>query len=231
MSNDFYTKDGYIENVPSYHVEHSPWKVKQIYKIISRNNLEINRICDIGCGAGEVLAQLQKLLPDDTLLDGYDISPGAIKLCKKRQNNNLKYYCEDLLHKEVEEYDLLLCIDVFEHVEDYMGFLRIIRNKSIYKIFHIPIALCVPAILLSKSLLRSRKKVGHLHYFMRETALATLEDSGYEIIDWFYTDRALEFADNPRTRFINIFRRCVAIFNKDLSSRIFGGYSLLVLTK
>ena len=231
MTKDFYTKNGFLENIPSYHVEHSPWKAKQVYKIIKKNNLEINRICDIGCGAGEVLAQLQKLFPDGTSLDGYDISPGAIELCKSRENTHLKYFCEDLLLKEVEEYDLLLCLDVIEHIEDYLGFLRMIRNKSVYKIFLIPMDMCVLMILFGKQLLQVRKQVGHLHYFMRETAFATLDDSGYEIIDWFYTDRALEFADNPRTHFVNIFRRSVSIINKDLSAHIFGGYPILVLAK
>jgi len=32
-----------------------------------------------------------------------------------------------------------------------------------------------------------RKEFGHLHYFTHETALATLEDSGYRVLDHFHT--------------------------------------------
>ena len=164
-------------------------------------------------------------------MDGYDISPGAIKLSKLRENDRLKFYCEDLLENEIEKYDLLLCIDVIEHVEDYLGFLEKVKDKATCKIFHIPLDMCVLMVIFGKELLKTRTDVGHLHYFMKETALASLEDSGYEIIDYFYTNSALDFADSWRTHLINIFRRTFSLVSKDLAAHLFGGYPLIVLAK
>ena len=44
-------------------------------------------------------------------------------------------------------YDLILCIDVFEHVEDYIGFLKTLKNKSKYHIFNIPLDMCALKVL------------------------------------------------------------------------------------
>ena len=82
-------------------------------------------------------------------------------------------------------------MDVFEHVDDYLGFLKLCKNKAKHTIFHIPLDLSASAILRNR-LMAVRKSVGHLHYFMKETALATLVDAGYEIIDSFYTTGSLE---------------------------------------
>ena len=79
-----------------------------------------------------------------------------------------------------------MAIDVFEHVEDYFGFLRKLREKAEYKIFHIPLDLSVQTVLRSSPIIKGRKSVGHIHYFTKETALETLKDTGYEIIDYFY---------------------------------------------
>ena len=77
-------KDGtYLEKNPSWHMEESAWKAKQIRKIIEKNSLNPNKICEIGCGAGEILNQLS-LVYDDKEFYGYEISPQAYELCKKR---------------------------------------------------------------------------------------------------------------------------------------------------
>jgi hypothetical protein len=34
----------------------------------------------------------------------------------------------------------------------------------------------------------SRADLGHLHYFSEASALATLRDTGHEIVDFFHTD-------------------------------------------
>jgi hypothetical protein len=77
-------------------------------------------------------------------------------------------------------------MDVFEHIEDYLGFLRTIRSKADYKIFHIPLDLTVVSVLCGE-MTKRRMTDGHLHYFSQETAIATLKDCGYEIIDGFLT--------------------------------------------
>ena len=50
-------------------------------------------------------------------------------------------------------FDLLLMLDVFEHVEDYIGLLRAVRSKAKQKLFHIPLDLSVQSVLRRDGLL------------------------------------------------------------------------------
>src|SRR4051794_23494438 len=113
---NIYTDGEYLQKNPQYHVEDSPWKAKQILKMLAKQQLHPQTVCEIGCGAGEVLRQLQLQLPSETRFFGYEISPQGIELCRARQNERLQFFNEDLLASKVEPFDLLLCIDVFEHV-------------------------------------------------------------------------------------------------------------------
>ena len=56
-----YQNGDYLENSIDWHVQDSPWKAKQIKKIIDRNKLSLKSVCEIGCGAGEILSQLSKM--------------------------------------------------------------------------------------------------------------------------------------------------------------------------
>ena len=77
-----------------------------------KHKMAPNSICDIGCGAGEVLAEIQK--NTDTGIDckGFDISPQAISIANKKENTNLTFYNEDFLKSTVTPPDLLLLLDV-----------------------------------------------------------------------------------------------------------------------
>lgn len=138
------------------------------------------------------------------------------------------------LLEEQETYDLLLTIDVFEHVPDYLGFLKSLRSRAEMKVFHIPLDLSVSSVLRPQSFLRVRRDVGHLHYFSQETAIAALEDCGYQILDAPLTAGALEVAGKygtTRTRLANFPRRIFGSISQRWAARILGGWSLLVLAK
>lgn len=225
------TNSEYLENNKTWHAEDSPWKTKQILKLINRNSLNPKSVVEIGCGAGEILRQMQLQMEDKTIeFSGYDIAPDAIKMAKQKANDKLHFYEENLLDKKDVHFDLELIIDVFEHVDDYIGFIRLCGEMADYKIYHIPLDMHVSG-LLRGSMLRSRKKVGHIHYFSKETALATLKDAGQEVIDFFYTKCAVENTKRLRSRFANVFRIPLYAVSPDLTAHLLGGYSLIVLTK
>lgn len=227
-SENIYTTDQYITRNPTWHVEYSGYKSEQVLDLIYRNKIEIKSVCDVGCGAGGVLISLKEKLPSGISYDGYDISPHAIRLCQKSENIN--YILGDITKVRGCKYDLLLALDVVEHVEDYIGFLRSLKEKSKYKIFIFPIELYVLKIIFMSKILIGRKAVGHLHYFSKETALATLIDAGYEIIDWKYGENTLKHVKLPKTRYILEFIREIPFkLHQDLAVRFFGGHSLVVL--
>jgi SAM-dependent methyltransferase len=232
MTEKIYTTENgeYLKKNPDWHVADSPWKAKQISKMLKRNPINAKSIAEIGCGAGEILNQLHKSMADDVVFTGYDISADAISMTKHLQKKRLTFKLEDL-QKSNSYFDLLLMIDVFEHVDDYLGFLRKCKPKSKNTIFHIPLDISAQSIIRNK-LMVGRKSVGHLHYFTKETALATLTDAGYEIVDYFYTAGSI---DLPRktlpSKLAAIPRKIMFRMNQDLTVNLFGGFSLLVMTK
>jgi 2-polyprenyl-3-methyl-5-hydroxy-6-metoxy-1,4-benzoquinol methylase len=230
-SSSIYETGEYVERNPTYHVEDSSWKATQILRLVEKHRLQPRTICEIGCGAGEILRQLQKQLPANTSLFGYEISPQAFALCQPRSNERLSFYCEDLLTAESPYFDLLLCIDVFEHVPDYLSFLQGVRGKARHKIFHIPLDMSAQWVLRGKPIMGERNQGGHLHYFMKDTALATLHDTGYRVIDWVYTAGAIDHPRSVKAKLASLPRRLLARINQDFVARALGGYSLLVLAE
>jgi 2-polyprenyl-3-methyl-5-hydroxy-6-metoxy-1,4-benzoquinol methylase len=226
-------EDGrYAESNPTWHVEDSAWKARRVAEIVGRNRLAPRTVGEIGCGAGEILAQLRELMPADVRFTGYDIADDAIRMAEARRGERLDFVRADLLASGGEPFDLLLCMDVFEHVEDYMGFLRAMRGKGVHKVFHIPLNLSVQAVMRSRPILLGREVLGHLHYFTRETALATLRDTGYEVVDWTYTAGGVERGGTTAfNRLARLPRRLAYRLHPDFAVRVLGGYSLLVLCR
>lgn len=232
MSEKIYTdlNGEYLQKNPTWHIEDSPWKASQIVKMLARNPINPKYVAEVGCGAGEILNSLHGQMPSDVNFVGYDISIDAIKLAEERTKSRLSFKLENLLETE-ERFDLLLMMDVFEHVDDYLGFLRKCKNKSKHTIFHIPLDLSAQSIIRNKLILE-RKSLGHLHYFMKETALASLVDSGYEIVDFFYTNGALDQSSNTfKSKLAKWPRKILYKINKDFAVKLLGGCSLLVLAR
>jgi SAM-dependent methyltransferase len=232
-----YTSGRYMEMNPGWHVEESPWKAQQILRMLSRHGLAPRNIAEVGCGAGEVLRQLQLAMSPECHFTGYDISPHAIEMSRSRANDRLQFYQVDLAKEPIgnppqEPFDLLLILDVVEHVEDYYSFLRSLRPWSRHAIFHVPLELSVQTILRTDGLLGTQVAYGHLHYFTAELAQQALRNSGYVVRDYFYTARALEIPTQQlRRRLVNLPRKVLFTLNQTLASRTLGGFSLLVLTE
>jgi hypothetical protein len=71
-----------------------------------------------------------------------------------------------------------------------------------------------------------------LHHFSKETALATLEDAGYQIVDFFYTSGSTELDGfGWKTKLLKGPRNALAAVSPDAAARLLGGYSLLVLAE
>src|SRR5215207_606284 len=183
---DIYKSGIYKHNNPTWHVEDSPWKAAHIERMLRRNEISPSTICEIGCGAGEILVCLASAFPQ-TQFHGYEVSPQAFALCNEMATDQLTFHLRDLSLEDGAFFDVLLVIDVFEHVDDYLGFLRRIKQRAQAKIFHIPLDLSLLSILRVKPILAVRQSIGHLHYFFKDTAIATLTDCGYHIIDYTYT--------------------------------------------
>jgi cyclopropane fatty-acyl-phospholipid synthase-like methyltransferase len=225
-------EDGtYLSNNPTWHEQDSPWKARNIDRILSKNGIYPTTVCEIGCGAGGILSWLSKHATNKTKFFGYEISADAFEICKKKAGPNLEYFNENLFENSDVVFDVVMAIDVFEHVEDYFGFLRRLKEKGTYKVFHIPLDLSAQSVLRGSPIMKLRLSVGHLHYFTKETALATLKDTKYELIDYFYTDGSELPNRGWKANLMKVPRKLLFSINQDLAARMLGGFSLMVLAK
>lgn len=244
---DFYTDGEYLKKNPGWHVDAAPWKAQGVLQMVRRNQLQPQSVCEIGCGAGEILRILQRHLQSDCEFWGYEIAPQAIELAKSRANERLHFQLADVRDEKDASYDLILIIDVLEHFENCFSLLREIKPKSKYKILQLPLDIFVLSVLRNE-LIDYRHATGHLHFFTKDIALEVLKDNGYEVLDYFYTLPPLdttswaEVRGNPRRlawKLLKLVKRGLQrlpgklayAINKDLAVRIFGGWRLVVLAK
>lgn len=209
----------------TWHLEDSPFKAGQVRRMISRHpEIPIRSVCDIGCGAGGVLAELDRSLAPAVSLVGYEPSPQAHELSLSLGNRRCEFILGDAF-EDTRSYDVALVLDVVEHVEDCFGFLRACAQKARWKIYHIPLDASASLVLRGVNCWDS---VGHLHLFTLETALKTVEHSGQRVADWFLTPVSLRRPHRAATRLTNLPRR---LLPAKIGARLLGGYSVMVLAE
>ncbi len=226
---EMYTSGEYIKKHPTWHSEDSQWKAEQILKMVNDHTLMPHTICEVGCGAGEILRQLQANMAADCTFVGYEISPQAFEICEERANKRLRFELKDFTQETDISFDLLLFVDVIEHIEDYLGFLRNVKTKGQYKIFKIPLEFT--SISAATGYPRgSWDTLGHIHYFTKDTALQSLKDAGYTVIDHFYA-REFNYSLSRDSLILNLLRKAAFSLYADLSVRLLGGCPLIILAE
>lgn len=226
-----YVSGAQLLATPQWYEADAAWKAKQVRRILKNQGLNPRTVCDVGCGTGGVLDHLGAALPQARRLVGYELSPQALGLASEERRGRLELIRGDIL-EDSRRFDLLLLLDVFEHVEDYLGFLRSLQNRADYYVFHIPLELSVQAVLRPRSFGDARAVLGHLHYFSRETALATLADAGYEVLrEEFTAPRIDQPAPSIRALMAKVPRRVVFRLAPAAAARLLGGFELMVLAR
>lgn len=226
-----YLDGKYQQSNPTWHEGDAPWKAEQVRGILVDNKVPFQTLCEVGCGTGEILVQLADAFPEATFT-GYDISPQALELATGRARPRVSFHLDDPLGRPDVRFDVALVADVIEHVEDCFDFVRKVKDLAATKVFHIPLDLSVQSVLRMSPVLRLREDVGHIHYFTKDTALALLTDCGLKVVDWRYTASRLELPNQARSsRIIAPVRKWAHKVDPDLTVRVLGGYSLLVLAE
>jgi SAM-dependent methyltransferase len=247
MAAEIYINGDYLSKNPTWHVDESPRRAQEVLRMLKRNSLAPRTICEVGCGAGEILRLLQKNLDSGCIFQGYEISPHAFAMCKSKENEQLHFHLADFAQEDDAIYDLLLILNVLDHIEDYFSFMRNIHPRSRYKIIQFPLDLSVRSVLLGQ-LIQYRQQYGHLHHFTKETALQMLNDLGYKVLDYFYTaEPTVKLPQNWKDMPVQlkckkllggILRTILSLpgklffrINKGLAVRIWGQWRLLVLVE
>ena len=232
-SNDMYVNGEYFSNNPDWDIADAQWKTDVIIELIKRNKLSPKEVVEVGCGAGENLVELLKKAIRVEKMTGYDISPQAINLASKKATDRISFFNEDITGKENIHTDLMLVIDVVEHVDDYYSFLRKLKTKSDWFVFHIPLDLSCRTVMKPHVLLQQRQSVGHIHYYTKEMVEWALQDTGYEIVDWVYTKPVVDVQSTGSVKRLvkKILRNISFAISKDWSAKKWGGYSMMIVAK
>jgi 2-polyprenyl-3-methyl-5-hydroxy-6-metoxy-1,4-benzoquinol methylase len=194
-------------------------------RMLAPHQLTPRTITEVGCGAGEILWQFQQNIQAGCTFHGYDISPQAIALAKEHENELLHFTIADIRKEANTDTDLLLVMDVLEHIEDRLVFLRAIKPKAEYKLFHVSLNISVQTILRKNGVLRGHELYGMVNYFTKEVLLQTLRDADYEILGCSYTTGSTDLPlQELKRNLMRIPRKMLFTLNQDLAVRILGGY-------
>jgi SAM-dependent methyltransferase len=229
---DRYRSGAYFEDNPDWHEADAPWKVRSVAALVRFAGLAPHTVVDVGCGTGAVLAGLaDELRPElpETTWEGWDIAPAAIARARTRERTGLSYVCGDFLDSE-RRVDLILCLDVVEHLSDEHAFLTALRERAAGFVFRIPLDLSVLDVVRPTRMLELRRRHGHVHAYTRETALALLRECGFRI-EVERLDRVPPATPTARARAADRVRRVGARIAPRATVRWLGGFSLLLLAR
>ena len=226
-----YLSAEYVQHNPSWDQEDAPWKAELVLQTLARKGLRPRSIVEVGCGSGGVLNALRASFPD-TYLHGFDIAPAAAQFWPKCSAEGIRFTLGDFLSYGEERYDVVLLLDVIEHLSNPFEFLVDVRPRGRHFVFHFPLDLSALSVLREGPLLHARAKVGHLHYFTKSLALALLDECGYEVLEARFTGAAFSAPQRSwKSRFMGRIRRVIYAFHRDCAVRLLGGETLLVLAR
>ena len=105
--------------------------IQRFYNEIKRimEKLEYTSLLDAGCGDGEALVRLQHILPRETT--GIDIDVKQIDIAKSKISD-VKFEVRDLMKLPYldDSFDLVICLEVLEHVANPESILSEIARVS-----------------------------------------------------------------------------------------------------
>jgi SAM-dependent methyltransferase len=224
---DRYNDGTYLSHNQQWHQEDSPYKASLVKQMLRNSAQDFMTCADVGCGAGRVTSILAKTFTDK-VFHGFDTSTDAARFWAENAAVNLTFSSQNFFDVQ-DRFDLVLCLDVLEHVDDYIGFLKALRPRGSRFIFNVPLDMSV-AKLLTGGLRFVREEVGHLHYFNTYTTLETLKYAGYRIENFFLSAMFRRtMPRNLRQAFMLAPRLLTSLLGDRLSALITGGYSLVIL--
>lgn len=226
---DIYNDQTYLRANPTWGAEDAPFKAAVLLGLLRKHSLSPATVAEVGCGSGEVLVQLSGQLPSDVTFTGYEVSADALSLAAPKSRPGLQFERLDVVSAGVgRAFDLVLVLDVLEHVENYFSLLNAIASMGKWTIFHIPLDLSVWSLFQEKMLLESKARVGHIHSFTEAFILDVLRDHGFRVVEKIYTEPSF-LSTTPKQRLVNVVRKGLFAINRRFATKFIGGYSVMVL--
>jgi SAM-dependent methyltransferase len=241
----FYANDEYVRRNPSLHKRDSPWKIEKVMPLImlfaKLNKSKSVKLLDVGGGAGIILKAIGEKLKRDygvnVLKYAMDLSP-LMLTHQKRNNPDLQAtFNVDLCKNRLDNNfaDLVLMIDVVEHIPDSDKALNEVGRIGKFVIFNIPLEKNVIEfvwnVMSYGTFRRSRiSSIGHIHTYTYSSALKQIKNRCGDIVNYYLTDpKPWPFDFKNRIRDYLVARAFK--LSPRISSLLFGASSLMVLVK
>ncbi len=163
-------------------------KVGAIADILPKDG-KIHSILDVGCGSGKILIQLSQLLSTDKNT-GIDISQKVIDVAKSNDSNKtVTWLATDVFSAALSKHDVVLAVDIVEHVQDEQIFLKRISQLGDLVVIKVPIEVnFVNRIVKSLSggivnpLSDTEVRYGHTHHYSVGGFLSLLAGSNLRVV-------------------------------------------------
>lgn len=203
-TNLLYQENKYFEKNPTLHEEDSHWKISKILPLIDKlfNDKYITKneiiLLDVGGGAGIILKEVAEYI---TYIYGVrvnkiclDLSPGMLNV-QKKNNPDAKLLNEDICNTTLKNgsIDIILMIDVLEHIPDWKMALEELRRVTNFVIFKVPLERNLVNISLNylkqgDVYKKGVESVGHINWYNLNDLDQGIETHFGHILDFFFTN-------------------------------------------
>ena len=208
---DIYNDNTYLENNPTIHSEDSEFKFNNIREFLVRIKTQDRKIkiLDVGGGAGIIGKMVMEFFLKrdiNVTLDCLDLSAEMLKIQKKNNpkiNKLLNYSLENCKEKD---YDLVLMIDVIEHIHKKNLSAKALNKISKNIIYNIPIEINLFDLMRNISLLfryykNQTKVLGHVHFFSFLTTTSFLKKH-HEVIEKKFVPYCFYIKDSEHQEYL-----------------------------
>ena len=212
---DIYNDNSYLEKNPSLHTEDSKFKFQNIKRFLSSIDVKNNRIkiLDIGGGAGIIGKLVLEYFQESGIVVTFhslDLSTEMLKI-QLKNNPQIKKIINCSISECTElNYDLVLMIDVIEHIEEKEDAAKILNKLGKNIIYNIPIEINFFDILkYLKSFFRyykrQKKRWGHIHFFSFTSSQSFLRRH-YKIIDSYFQPYCFHYRYSDNESYLKLRR-------------------------
>jgi ubiquinone/menaquinone biosynthesis C-methylase UbiE len=230
---DIYNDNSYLEKNPSLHTEDSKFKFQNIKRFLSSIEVKNNRIkiLDIGGGAGIIGKLVLEYFQESGIVVSFhslDLSTQMLKIQLKNNPQIKKIINCSINECPKSNYDLVLMIDVIEHIEGKEDSAKILNKLGKNIIYNIPIEINFFDILkYLKSFFRyykrQKKRWGHIHFFSFTSSQSFLKRH-YKIIDSYFQPYCFHYRYSDNESYLKLRRDFLWKIELKISCWIFNNF-------